>query len=341
MSHDAPTICVVIAAYNSEASVGRAVGSALAQQEASEVIVVDDASTDRTGAAAAAADDGSGRLSVVSLRQNVGPAAARNLALERSPAAWFCVLDADDYLLPGRLSRLLAAGLTDWDLLADDMVIVPKSQAHLELSLRDAGNSDGPAAIDLPAFVLANVSRPRRPRGEMGFLKPLISRAFLRRHALGYDPRLRLGEDYALYVRALMAGARFGLASACGYVAVVREDSISSKHSTADLARLAEFDKECLAFAGLSQRGRDALGRHLAATQRKVDHMSLLDCRRRSGVLAALAGLRRTPASIGYIAAETARAYAQRGLALAGYRRPGEIRLLLGLPGAHVVGGPT
>ena len=45
------------------------------------VIVVDDASPDATADQARAGDDGSGRLKVMRLDVNGGPAAARNLAL--------------------------------------------------------------------------------------------------------------------------------------------------------------------------------------------------------------------------------------------------------------------
>ena len=113
------TICVVIAAYNSAATIGRAVASALAQAETVEVIVVDDASTDATAAAARAADDGSGRLTVRCLAMNGGPSHARNLAIAASHATHIAVLDADDFFLPGRFAALLT--VPNWDMIADDI----------------------------------------------------------------------------------------------------------------------------------------------------------------------------------------------------------------------------
>ena len=76
-------ICVVIAAKDAAATIGRAIRSALAEAEVAEVVVVDDGSADGTGAAALAANDGTGRLAVLPLDRNRGPAFARNHAIDR------------------------------------------------------------------------------------------------------------------------------------------------------------------------------------------------------------------------------------------------------------------
>jgi succinoglycan biosynthesis protein ExoU len=80
------SVTVVIAAWRAAATIGRAVGSALAQPEAAEVIVVDDASADgeATLSAARAVDDGSGRLKVFALDRNADPPPLVTL---RSPPA--------------------------------------------------------------------------------------------------------------------------------------------------------------------------------------------------------------------------------------------------------------
>lgn len=114
------SVSVIIAAYNSEAMIERAVRSALTEPEAADVIVVDDASTDDTLARARAADDGSGRLKLIPRWSNGGPSAARNRALQECRAGWIGILDADDFFLAGRLKGLLRfAGKAD--LIADDM----------------------------------------------------------------------------------------------------------------------------------------------------------------------------------------------------------------------------
>ncbi len=214
-----PQVCVIIAAWNAERTIARAVRSALAQRYVTEVIVCDDASRDATVAIARDCDDDTGRLSIITLGSNIGPGAARNVALAASGAPLVCLLDADDYMLPGRIARLLEAAGEGWDFAADDIVIVPEA---LDSELIELPEQNSTMTLRLPDFIRSNISRPGRPQAELGFMKPIMSRAFLDRNGLRYDETLRLGEDYALYVQALIAGAVFKVAGACGYVAVER-----------------------------------------------------------------------------------------------------------------------
>ena len=86
-------IDVVIPAYNAEATIGRAVLSALASG-AAQVIVVDDGSDDGTVAAAQAAG------ARVIRQANTGAAQARRAGVALSTAAFTVLLDADDRLIP-------------------------------------------------------------------------------------------------------------------------------------------------------------------------------------------------------------------------------------------------
>jgi succinoglycan biosynthesis protein ExoU len=306
------SVCVCIAAYNAEGTIARAVTSALRQSHVAEVIVVDDASTDATAEAARRCDDGSGRLTVVVLERNGGPSTARNRAIERSQAAIFCVLDSDDYFLGDRIGRLLAAGGDDWDLLADDILIVPETLGD-SLTVEQPGPAPRiPRVLDLSTFVLSNISRPLEPRAELGFLKPLIRRRFLDERALRYDPGLRLGEDYALYVRALMAGATFKIVGFHGYVAVERASSLSSRHRAADLDAIRAFDAACREQAGLDAAARQALAAHELATADKLALAQALEIRREKGIGPALRFLSQQPRSIRYVASEIFRARAAR-----------------------------
>jgi succinoglycan biosynthesis protein ExoU len=306
-------VCVIIAAFNAQNTIARAVKSALQQDCIREVIVADDASRDDTARRARMQDDGSGRLAVITLTENKGPAAARNAALAHSNSPYVCLLDADDYFLPDRISRLLtAADSSSWDIIADDILIVPEDQEYLEFSILKSGSPQPHETLDLETFVRGNISYPQRPRGELGFLKPIIKRAFLRQHGLAYNEEFRLGEDYVLYTQALIAGARFFLANACGYVAIERNESISSRHSARDLERIITFDDECFKDPRLSTKARTALAAHREATLRKYNYRRVLDCKQDLGPLRALALLATMPTSMPYILAETIRAKTMR-----------------------------
>lgn len=337
MSLEEHGVAVVVAAHNAQDTIRRAVRSALEQEHVCEVIVVDDASRDGTCAEAHLADDGTGRLAIIPLSENGGPSRARNIALDRSKAPYICVLDSDDYFLPGRIASLLTADEGPWDMLADDIVIVPEEAAHAQFSI--ASTDAPPLVLDLATFVSGNISHRTRLRGELGFLKPIIRREFLRNHGLRYDEHLRLGEDYALYTKALMAGARFCVVGARGYVATQRQGSISARHSAQDLERMARFDEQCLAnSSALSAREQAALAAHRTATLNKFRYRAILDTKKAQGLLPAVGMLVSNPASLPFIASETIRtkAWAVRralGLGNAGRSdRGGQIRLLLGHP---------
>ena len=334
---DPIAVCVVIAARNAQETIAKAIRSALAQDHVSEVIVVDDASTDLTAAAARSADDGSGRLRILVERQNLGPAGARNRALVASTAPFFCVLDADDYMLPGRMARLIASGAGEWDLIADDIIILPE-HAGLSFSLQRGGGGGG-RILDVESFVLGNISRAGRPRGELGFLKPVVGRAFMRRHVLLYDEKIRLGEDYAFYLRALLHGATFRLVSACGYVAVERSDSLSSRHSADDLRRMLVFDETILAEQiHIPTAERRALHKHRAAMRNKSTYAAVLEAKQANGLVSGVARLARSPAAWRYIFAETLRAKTsaiRHRLSPGLVAEPRNLRFLIGLPDAQ------
>jgi succinoglycan biosynthesis protein ExoU len=279
-------VCVIIAAYRAEDTILRAVASALAQPEVAEVIVVDDASPDATAARAGAADDGTGRLRIVRLSANGGPAIARNHALDLSEAPFIAVLDADDFLLPGRFAPLLA--MKDVDLAADNIVFVTADRVH---GFRPEDLPSFPVdiqTIDTATFAAGNLARPGVQRGELGFLKPLMSRAFLDRHGLRYEPGLWLGEDYDLYMRMLLAGARFGVTRRVGYGAVVRPGSLSGKHRTSDLKALMEASARHLASGGATPETRRWIARHHDATRAKYLLRAFLDQKSAGGLVQAL-----------------------------------------------------
>ena len=106
---DRPVISVAIAAYNAERTIGRAVESVLRQTfQSFELIVVDDASTDLTSKTLAPYLC-SQRVRLLLAGSNRGLAHALNRALEACRGAYLLQLDADDWLEPDALEKLIDA----------------------------------------------------------------------------------------------------------------------------------------------------------------------------------------------------------------------------------------
>jgi succinoglycan biosynthesis protein ExoU len=276
------TICVIVAAKNAEDTIGTAVQSALLESLVSEVVVVDDGSSDGTADAAREADDGTGRLAVIPFAQNRGPSAARNAAISASSAPLIAILDADDFFFPGRFEPMLAE--TEWDMLADNIAFMHDATAASQPERFETR----PRSISLVEFVEGNISERGKPRGEIGFLKPVMRRSFLDAHEIRYDEGLRLGEDYDLYVRALAKGARYKVIEHCGYGAVIRHDSLSSRHRTHDLRTLYLADEAVLADPQLPAQARSIIKKHRDHIRERYEHRAFLDVKSQSGGVAAL-----------------------------------------------------
>ena len=98
----APTVSVIIPAFNAGWCVRKAIDSVLAQDYAdSEVIVVNDGSTDDT--AAVLASYGSA-IRLID-QPNGGMSNARNAGIRAARGEFLAFLDSDDWWLPGKLTQ--------------------------------------------------------------------------------------------------------------------------------------------------------------------------------------------------------------------------------------------
>ena len=235
--------------------------SALATK-AARIIVVDDASTDTTSALAEACDDGSGRLLVLRQSENTGPSGARNRALDQADTTWFTVLDADDCMDEGRIARLEALAADQYDLLADDMWIVPDNGSLSErTALIGLPETAALRPFTMAEFVEGNLPRTGARQKELGFIKPLIRMSLMEELSLRYAPDMRLDEDYDLYVRLLAGGARAAFAPAQGYVAFRRADSLSRTHGHHELGQAYQAAIAHMSLPGLDGATRSAMAR--------------------------------------------------------------------------------
>jgi succinoglycan biosynthesis protein ExoO len=220
-----PTITVLIAAYNAEGFLRRAVASALTQSLAPlEVLVVDDASTDDTVGVVRQLASADSRIRLIPLPQNGGPSAARNAGLDAARGEWVAVLDADDAFMPQRLQRMLQYALESGaDIVVDNF-----------RSYKLATNTIGPAVLDervansvIPFADFLARARPLRGEADWGLLKPVFRRAFLQEHGLRYPLASRHGEDFLFLVDAFVHGARYALVREAGYLYTGRSSNLS------------------------------------------------------------------------------------------------------------------
>ncbi|HEX6681054.1 MAG TPA: glycosyltransferase, partial [Gaiellaceae bacterium] len=250
---DAPTISIIMAAYQAADTIAEAVDSALAQTVPPlEVIVCDDGSTDDLAAALAPY-----RERVVLLREEHGGAAsAWNHALRAAAGELVLRLDSDDVLLPGALEALgeLAAARPDLDLLSTDVYF----DVDGELVGRFYDENPFPVADQRTAIL------------ERCFVGWPAARRERLLAVGGFDESLRNGADWDAWIRMILDGARAGLVREALLRYRIRPGSLSADRTRSLGARVAVLDK-AQAHAGLTPEERKTV----AATRRRAHDRAL------------------------------------------------------------------
>jgi len=188
-----PRISIITATRSRPRKLSEALRSSLAQDFTDfEHLVVDDASPDDSAAQVvdALADP---RLRLIRLEQGAGPAGARNAALHEAQGEYVAILDDDDVMAPGRLS---------------------KSAAYLDTHPEHVLVAGWFEAIDANGALHAVVRPPTgdgRIRDVLPFHNPFLhSSCLIRASTLkelgGFREPLRYAHDYDLMLRLADAG---------------------------------------------------------------------------------------------------------------------------------------
>lgn len=203
-------VTVIVPAYNSAATLPKAVESALRQDLSDiEVLVINDGSRDDTADAARALANSDSRIRLVSLPENRGKPHAMNLGTEMAAGRWTAVLDADDWYAPQRLSTLMAtAERHQVDLIADNQFLYDEGAERVVRTAFSPERGDG--ILDKAAFAAG--SDPYADF-DFGMLKPLVRTEFLRKHGVCYREQARLSEDFLFLVEFFAAGGSAFLVS--------------------------------------------------------------------------------------------------------------------------------
>ncbi|TIL64314.1 glycosyltransferase family 2 protein [Mesorhizobium sp.] len=268
-----PDVTFVIAAYNSELTIERAIASAIAQRDVSvEVIVVDDQSRDRTLDLARSYPEDIVR--VVALEQNRGPGGARNVGLEFARGRWVAVLDSDDAVYPGRICTMIDRAEKAGAAIAVDNLQVVREDGVAEETMFPADYLEGLSEISLADYIAGNVVF--ESRFNLGYLKPIFQRRFLNENGLRYDESLIIGEDYILLASALAKGGKCVVEPTTGYVYHIRTGSISR---VLELHHVESMRKADLVFArahSMDAKAAAAFAKRTRSLRKAASFLSLV-----------------------------------------------------------------
>ena len=214
-----PLISIVTPAFDVAPFVADTIRSARAQHMSDwEMILVDDGSRDGTARAAEHAAEGDPRIRI--LRQaNAGVSVARNAGIAAARGEALMFLDADDWLAPDALRRLVTALRA-----APDAALAYGPWAAVAEAARPG---DLPLTLKTGPFPTGDVLDRLLVRN----LLVNGGHALIRREALdaagGFRPGIRYGEDWECWVR-LALGGRFARVAGRAPLLFVRERSGSA-----------------------------------------------------------------------------------------------------------------
>jgi succinoglycan biosynthesis protein ExoO len=268
-----PDVSIIIAAYNAETTLDRAIGSALAQRNVTvEIIVVDDRSRDST--LDVARSYAPALVRAVALPENRGPGGARNAGLDLASGRWVAILDADDAIYPDRIATMIArAQRARAEIAVDNMRVIPEdgTAAH---AMFPAAYLEQAGEFSLADFIEGNLVF--ESRFNLGYLKPIFERAFLTENALRYDEKLSIGEDYLLLASALARGGKCVVEPAVGYAYHIRTGSISRVLELHHLEAMREADRVFATAHMLDARSQAAFAKRSRSLRRAASFLSLV-----------------------------------------------------------------
>lgn len=218
-------VSIIIPCHNVEAFVENAMASVLAQDHPdTEVVCVDDGSTDGTAALLKEVEARHPDRVKVVLQENKGATAARNTGMKLSSGPWIQFLDADDVILPNKISGQLA-------LLDDDTGLVVGDYEQIM-----------PDGLLLPVQALYDEAWMGLIKTRLGTTSANLWRRADVERAGGWDEAMRSSQDYELMFRMLVAGTSVKWDRRIGTHVLKRiEGSISRSEVRANWARYIEL----------------------------------------------------------------------------------------------------
>ncbi|WP_232495437.1 glycosyltransferase family 2 protein [Novosphingobium kaempferiae] len=267
----APFVSVLMVARDAALFIDEAILSVRAQTFTDiEIVVVDDGSSDATAQLARAHAEVDERIRVLD-GPCKGLSAVRNASLNAARGRFAAIVDSDDILDPHHLERLVAGQSRDGaHICAANMVEFEQDRDVIRTHIFAQGPTWQTARNIGPAeFVRRGMIGARDI--SLGYLKPLFDLTFLRRHAIVYDERLRIGEDFDLVLRAMLAGARYRFMPQATYCYRKHSGSTSHRLTSPDLRALLDATRAYSAHDGHLAEQLRARVENLEGARRQVE----------------------------------------------------------------------
>lgn len=259
----APTVSVIMAAYNGAHLIRATIDSLLAQSFTDfEAIIVDDCSTDDTRSVLDQVGDP--RIRVIGAPLNGGPVLARNIAFAEAKGRLIAGLDQDDLCRPDRLARQVAY-----------------LDAHPDTVLLGAAAKLLHGTTALPAL-LPPVTTPMLVEWMLDILNPLVwstvmLRADIARRLDPFTrPELLYAEDFDLYHRMARHG-RIARIDEPLLLYRCHAGGVSKRFADAMLASAARVlaERHAETLGDDAHQGAELLARHVLGKQPVPDRATL------------------------------------------------------------------
>lgn len=213
-------VTAIICAYNAAGTIERAIRSC--RNEVDELLIIDDGSNDQLEAAIHSAKQGLNdtlkpAVRLVKHPKNMGLGAARQTGLEHCQTDFALWLDADDELLPGRVTNAITFLEQGADFVFDASELVKEAEPNVQVR-------------HIPDFLINEQKLALQfARNFIPALAVPVFRVSCAKR-IGYRS-LRNAEDYNFLLRAILAGANIGFSDFVGYREHASQTSLSSDHT--------------------------------------------------------------------------------------------------------------
>ena len=238
-----PAVSVLMPAFNAQETLQESVRSVLEQTfNDFELIIIDDGSTDGTADVAQRLAEVDQRVRVIR-QTNAGVSAARNRGLAEAKGHYISLLDADDLWVPDKLE-------SQWPMAGDHTVVVGGVRRFFfEGGQYVWGVETMPPEFGDEESQWLVVALLRSTN--MVLINTMLAPRVCVEKAGGWNPRLRLAEDWDLWLR---------LSNMCRFTTIAKPLQLYRKHSGSatalHTARFAAVQKLTVldAFAGTNRR---------------------------------------------------------------------------------------